>query len=393
MATRIARLNPNGSVDAAFNAGRFSHSDQGRGNGLPGLTAPGRSNAPSAHELRVRSEVGSKGKSAKLAFGPSVQAEKILGLNNTVNSLIPLPGGRVLIAGNFTSVGGVEQAYFARLLPDGRLDNSFRPQVNGPVSRMALQPDGKIVIIGSFSEVNGVPRKNIARLQAVGKLDSSFDAGPGPGKYPPNAVAIAPDGKILVGGIADQFGWGGVFGRDLIARLLPDGRVDATYHQFKLPTGWRSYLVSKIIVNSDGSHMLAGTGNQPILLTPDGDFDNRFKSEIFPNRPPSAMELQSDGKVVVSGVFQFEFSSFFNAGLDDLYDYNTVQLALVRLNPNGSIDWSFDPEHFMYKHEFGVPQARLHEMTIQSDGKILIAGDFTEVSGVPRKGMVRIIAP
>src|SRR5215510_14756762 len=39
----------------------------------------------------------------------------------------------------------------------------------------AVQPDGKIIIAGDFSSVLGVPRGNIARLNADGTLDMGFD--------------------------------------------------------------------------------------------------------------------------------------------------------------------------------------------------------------------------
>src|SRR5436189_6262030 len=39
----------------------------------------------------------------------------------------------------------------------------------------AVQPDGKIIIAGEFSSVLGVPRGNIARLNSDGTLDMTFD--------------------------------------------------------------------------------------------------------------------------------------------------------------------------------------------------------------------------
>jgi hypothetical protein len=54
------------------------------------------------------------------------------------------------------------------------------------------------------------------------------------------------------------------------------------------------------------------------------------------------------------------------------------------------VDFSLDPENFMWKAPLVL---RMNEVTIQPDGKILIAGNFTQVSGMPRKGIARIIAP
>jgi len=70
--------------------------------------------------------------------------------------LLQLPGGLLLIGGEFTSVGGESQLYLARLRADGSFDKSFRPIINGPFYSMARQEeDGMILIGGDFTEVNG----------------------------------------------------------------------------------------------------------------------------------------------------------------------------------------------------------------------------------------------
>ena len=94
-------------------------------------------------------------------------------------------------------VNGEPRNRIARLNPDGGLDLAFNPDTDGSVYSMALQTDGKILIGGDFTTVGGVARKNIARLHPNGTLDTGFD---------PNAnssvtsIVVQPDGRILAGG-------------------------------------------------------------------------------------------------------------------------------------------------------------------------------------------------
>lgn len=51
-----------------------------------------------------------------------------------------------------------------------------------------------------------------------------------------------------------------------------------------------------------------------------------------------------------------------------------VRNNLVRLNPDGSLDPSFDPT--------GGPDGRVHDIAIQPDGRIVIGGEFMHVNGI-----------
>src|SRR3989337_2044300 len=108
------------------------------------------------------------------------------------------PDGKVLIAGDFVSVKGSPQRYFARLNADGSLDAGFNTGggADGIVSYLLLQPDGKVVLAGDFENVNGVSSQHIARLNQDGILDNTFVPGSGAdGKIV--TLALFPDGNIV----------------------------------------------------------------------------------------------------------------------------------------------------------------------------------------------------
>lgn len=86
---------------------------------------------------------------------------------------IEVVGNRVFVAGGFTSLTNktgtnntVNQAQIAAYnLDTGRIDETFRPTVNGSVAAVEASPDGtKLYIGGAFSAVNGVAKKNFALL-------------------------------------------------------------------------------------------------------------------------------------------------------------------------------------------------------------------------------------
>src|SRR5712692_4229472 len=83
------------------------------------------------------------------------------------------PDGQVLIGGLFYAVSDTNLLVnVARLNPDGSIDPSFLPgrvADTGYVDAIAVQPDGKIVVGGSFysSRGNAAPA-NLLRLNADG---------------------------------------------------------------------------------------------------------------------------------------------------------------------------------------------------------------------------------
>jgi len=150
----------------------------------------------------------------------------------------------------------------ARLQADGSLDTTLQNGMSGLVGdcwAIALQPDGKILIGGWFNTVNGVARTNIARLNANGSLDTSFQVALAEGSPYVYAIRLQSDGKILVGG------------RDLriegvtlyvCARLNLDGSLDDSF----IPAmdqggGGRIKYARAIALQADGRILFGGMFN------------------------------------------------------------------------------------------------------------------------------------
>src|SRR5947208_10059275 len=160
------------------------------------------------------------------------------GANDIVDALAIQADGKIVVGGFFTTLGGGGSGtrvrnHVGRVNPDGTLDTSFDPGANAEITSLAIQADGKILVAGSFTTLGGggtgtFVRNRIARLNPDGTLDMTFNPG---ANDRISAIALQPDGKILVGGNFTTCGGGGsgTVPRSCIARLNPDGTVDMSF--------------------------------------------------------------------------------------------------------------------------------------------------------------------
>ena len=211
----------------------------------------------------------------------------------------------------------------------GTIDLTFNPGsgVNSRPFRVlttSIQSDGKIIIGGFFNDYNGIIVKNsIARLNTDGTLDTSFDTGIGfnTGNVNPpyvNTTAIQSNGKIIIGGLFSHYGTTYSPG---IARLNANGTIDNTFN--------------------------VGNGVNSSVKT---------------------ISIQSDGKIIIAG----NFTSY----------KGIARNRIARLNPNGTLDTSFDPS----TGANGI----VYTTAIQNDGKIIIGGSFTSYNGIARYEIARL---
>ena len=316
-----------------------------------------------------------------LAFAPRVYSQASLfdcsfaiggGANGAVYSIVVQEDGKILVGGAFTEIAGQVHPHLARLHSNGQLDSSFSGGTDGPVYRLLRQPDGRILVGGSFSNLQGVARQSIGRLLTNGAVDANFDAGTLPGSEGSTfALGLQPDGKILVGNLASN---GELF------RLNLNGQLDSSFVQTNV---FRNYHIFAICPRTNGS-ILVGGGFQGVndfttaglaLLGADGRLDTNYSSELQVNSNPFAIIEQTDGRVMVGGGFWWE--GFTN------------KIVLARLTPELDWDLSFDPDSF--DPSGSVPGfSYVTSMVPQPDGKMVLGGNFYEVGGYWRRGVVRL---
>jgi len=138
--------------------------------------------------------------------------------NGSVRTMAVQADGKILVGGVFANIGGATRHNIARLDPTTGLADSFNPDANNLVLSIAVQTDGKILVGGQFSGANsigGAMRNFMARLDATTGLADSFDPN---GNGQVQSIVVQPDGRILAGGFFVQIGG---FTRNYIARLDP----------------------------------------------------------------------------------------------------------------------------------------------------------------------------
>lgn len=201
---------------------------------------------------------------------------------------------------------------------------------------VALQPDGKIVVGGWAGDNEGTSDLAIARYGADGQLDQTFS---GDGKVITEigplsdviyAVAVQDDGKILAAGVS--FG-GDATRRFCVVRYKTDGALDAAFDGDGVVT------------------MNVGTAQR----------DTAY-----------AIAVQPDGKIVIAGS-----ASNFVSAPSTLVPSN--DFALVRLNADGSRDPAFGTDGAVTTN-FGNGVDIAYAVAVQLDGKIVAAGTSTNGS-------------
>jgi hypothetical protein len=77
------------------------------------------------------------------------------GANSEIIPLIIQPDGKIVVGGDFTTLGGQARSRIGRLNPDGSLDNGFNPGASGYVFAIAMREAGDLVVAGRFTALGG----------------------------------------------------------------------------------------------------------------------------------------------------------------------------------------------------------------------------------------------
>lgn len=327
--------------------------------------------------------------------------------------------GKIIIAGEFVATNGLAEVNVSRLNTDGSVDTTFQPGLGAAgsfpiVTEIAIQPDGRIIFGGEFTSYNGTPRHGLVRIEQSGLIDSSFvpptganfgyiyaksiqndgkvivagdvlggivrlhtdgsldatfDSGTGASVI--GITSLQNDGKIIIGGSFTTYN--GVLRRG-VARLNTDGSLDTT---FFTGTG-ANYSVYTLNIQNDGKIIIAGEfttfnglpSNYIVRLNTDGSIDPLFFTGSGANYHIVTTALQSDGKIIIGGIFT---------------GYNgTPRNRIARLNTDGTLDAVFDP---------GTgPNDPVYTSSIQADGKVIIGGFFNSYNGINRNYVARVNA-
>jgi uncharacterized delta-60 repeat protein len=370
-----------------------------------------------------------------LSFGGTGRVSTPVGGDGEGEAVVIQPGGDIVTAGWRSTAGGNDFA-LTRHDPTGQLDHGFgtdgivTTDLGGPNDQAfdaALLPDGGIVVAGR-TDAAGILKTafGVVRYRADGAPDPGFGTsgivelgffGKGAGA---NAVAVQPDGKILVAGFA--FDASGIDSDFALVRLEPDGTLDPGFGTGGIVTtnlGTAADDARAVVVQPDGRIVVAGSADEDIALVrylPDGTLDSSFGhggstiTNLGSDDVANGVALTPAGEILIAG---YTLGAGINrdfllgryradgtlvatvktdvSGGDDFAEDLAVDdrgrivlvgratsstildMALVRYLPDGSLDTSFDGDgiltaDFHGRGEFG------QDVALDSDGRIVAAG-------------------
>ncbi|WP_099070686.1 DUF4347 domain-containing protein [Nostoc linckia] len=292
--------------------------------------------------------------------------------------------GKILVAG-YSNNGTDDDFAIVRYNSDGTLDTTFNTtgivttDFNGNNeggNSIAIQSDGKILVAG-YSNNGSDDDFAIVRYNSDGTLDTTFnttgivttdfngtnEAG--------NSVAIQSDGKILVAGYSNN----GTNNDFAIVRYNSDGTLDTTFNTTgKVTTDFNGKDEGgySITIQDDGKILVVGVSNNGTdddfaiaRYNSDGSLDTTFNSTgkvttdfNASNETANSITVQDNGKILVAG--------YSNNGSND-------DFAFARYNSDGTLDTTFNTTGKVTT-DFNGNDEGGNSITIQDDGKILVAG-------------------
>jgi uncharacterized delta-60 repeat protein len=266
----------------------------------------------------------------------------------------------------------------------GGFDPTFSPQVNGAIRAMATQSDGKIVIAGDFTTLNGAPCSRIARFNADGSVDTSFLGGTLGINGPIHCLAFDPYDAMYIGG---EFTVVQGLTRQRIARLTMQGTLVTEFNTSSGANGTVYAMIYSpfargLVVGGAFTSIGGSTRNHIAVLNGFGIPNFGAFTAGGANGPVYAMAVRSGNEsypyIVVGGDFttmqgvsQPYLCKIDASSLTPVSGFNTGASAgpngpvyAVGLFPKSSFD--FSPDTF------------------------LIGGDFTTVNGSPHAGLALV---
>lgn len=304
---------------------------------------------------------------------PAFDPGKGINFGSHVFSILPLPDGRLLVGGFFSSFDGFPSKNLVCLNSNGSVDTAFSAAQDpgGAVYQVEFDSDGKFLVAGAFTVFNGQPIRRIARLNTDGSLDETFSTGQGANNTI-LCLTLQNDGKIIIGG---HFGMFNGMTANKIARLNTNGSIDMDFN-----TGYGfqgNAAIYALGLQSNGKIIAAGTFslfdsiavNGIVRLTTNGSLDTTFAPGFGPQGAIDKLLIQPDDKIIIGGRFTM-FDSI-PAGY------------FARLNADGSIDTTFQTGSCFNN--------RVEALALLEDGNILVGGWFTGYDGTGRNRIARII--
>ncbi len=319
-------------------------------------------------------------------FGTGGRVSTPVGGNGHGEAVVIQPGGGIVTAGWRSTPAGNDFA-LTRHDASGQLDDGFgtdgiaTTDLGGDDDEAydaALTPDAGIVAVGR-TDAAGFTKVDfgVVRYTPGGTPDSGFGADGivrtdilGGGDQA-NAVAVQPDGKIVVAGFATRNGIDGDFA---LVRYDPDGSLDADFGTGGVVTtelGTRADDGRAVVIQPDGRIVVAGTAGEDVALArylPDGTLDTAFGrggstiTDLGSDDLANGVALTPGGEIVIAG--------------STLGPTVTRDFLLARYRADGSLDTAFG-DHGAVETDVGGGDDFAEGLAVDPQGRLVLVGRAT----------------
>jgi len=343
-------------------------------------------------------------------------------ISSTVIGLQLQSDGKIVVSGSFVNVGGQQRTYLARLTSDGTLDPGFQNvNISGgwQVSGLFLQPDGKMLISGDFSTQgsgSGIFRRVTNPTPAVESLTAAdgtivwersgsapevtsvvFQVWNGSGWSSDIPAERSAEGWRATGVTLPSAGWirasgqraGGAYNSNstFLEKTAPFGGMGAVQVTIEQPVG--SVVAHESLVDF-GSYSIAGDDEQRTFRIRNSGSVPILGLKAVLTSLNNAFSLET---AIPQQLAPGQFSDF-TVRFSNLIGGESVGGVMIQSDSPGQSPFEVRLRGVRFQHLSSFPETNGAVWTSaqQPDGKMLIGGEFTQVGGVPKLRLARLMA-
>jgi uncharacterized delta-60 repeat protein len=284
----------------------------------------------------------------------------------------------VFVCGDFTSYNGTTSSRLVKLSHTGAIDASLviGNGFNGRTRRVYVNSDGSMYVLGSFTTYKGINFRGAVKISSIGDLDYSFNTRHGltysgiTDDFGVHDIQITSDNKVVL--------FGGIYGykgetNTYVVGMNKSANVNQEMRAQLARQGFSNGEVRRVLIQPDGMVLIGGTyslklARYDVNWNRDGNFSVTFNSGTLTS--PNSLAVDSLGRILMVGSFTTVNSVSRN--------------RIARILKNGSLDTSFVVGT-------GFPSDSVIVIKLQPDGKILVGGNSgTTYNGETFRGLIRL---
>lgn len=259
------------------------------------------------------------------------------GVTGTASGIFPTGGGKALVTGRLRIRGETNQFYgLVRLSPTGSRDESFKLDGSAglEVTKAELLHDGRIVGEYRYTDELGEVHYDLGRWEANGERDRNY------------AISLASDREARLTAIQKAPGRNGVV-------VAIEGTTD----------GATNRTTRLMLLDAAGNAQTEPPALEAVVI------EGTVHAIAFEKVTPESAVNGGFDRILIGGAFT-------KVG-------GIACKNLAAINREGEVEWCFGLDE--------GPDAAVEAIEVQLDGRVLIGGAFTKVSGVAANGMARLM--